>query len=234
MYVRCVAAWGKRESKTRRRVAHYERPRYHSHKQTLKLLPPESIPPEARAKLQATPMTGSFMHLHLGIDATGLPDDLECHTTVVNEWAPIDSPQNMAILSIPTTLDPSLAPPGACVPSAACLPACPPACLRLYRPRLLTFFFSRHCMAHFAKTCTGHHVVHCYAAANEPYELWEGLKPGSPEYEALKKERAEVRRGGRDGTGRGGPAIHRMHRPAAHVYFTNARPCSSCTRPWSA
>jgi phytoene dehydrogenase-like protein len=101
-----------------------------------------------RAKLQATPMTPSFLHLHLGIDATGLPPDLECHTTVINKWEPIDAPQNMAILSIPTTLDPSLAPPG-------------------------------------------HHVVHCYAAANEPYELWANLKPGSPEYEALKKERAE-------------------------------------------
>ena len=115
---------------------------------TLKLLPPESVRPEDRAQLGATPMTGSFLHLHLGIDATGLPVDLECHHTVVNTWDKIDDPQNMAILSIPTTLDPSLAP-------------------------------------------AGHHVVHCYAAANEPYELWEGLKPGSPPYEALKKERAE-------------------------------------------
>jgi hypothetical protein len=26
--------------------------------------------------------TNSFLHLHLGIDATGLPEDLECHHLV--------------------------------------------------------------------------------------------------------------------------------------------------------
>lgn len=29
------------------------------------------------------------------------------------------------------------------------------------------------------------------AAGNEPYELWEGLKPGSPEYEAMKDQRSQ-------------------------------------------
>lgn len=106
------------------------------------------LPSEERARLAATPMTPSFLHLHLGIDATGLPADLELHHTVVNWWDKIDDPQNMAIISIPTTVDPSLAP-------------------------------------------AGHHVVHCYAAANEPYEIWEGLKTNSPEYKALKAERAE-------------------------------------------
>jgi phytoene dehydrogenase-like protein len=60
----------------------------------------------------STPMTGSFVHLHIGIDATGLPDDLETHYSVINNWDPIDAPQNHVIISIPTTLDPSLAPPG--------------------------------------------------------------------------------------------------------------------------
>lgn len=32
----------------------------------------------------------------------------------------------------------------------------------------------------------GKAVVHCYTAGNEPWELWEGLKPGSAEYRALK------------------------------------------------
>ena len=57
-------------------------------------------------------MTGSFVHLHIGIDATGLPDDLETHYSVINNWDPIDAPQNHVIISIPSTLDPSLAPPG--------------------------------------------------------------------------------------------------------------------------
>jgi hypothetical protein len=43
-----------------------------------------------------------------------------------------------------------------------------------------------------AVPAAGHHVIHCYAAANEPYEIWEGLARNSPEYKQLKKERAEV------------------------------------------
>jgi phytoene dehydrogenase-like protein len=46
---------------------------------TARLLPPGAVPAEWRARSEATPQTGSFMHLHLGIDAAGLPDDLECH-----------------------------------------------------------------------------------------------------------------------------------------------------------
>lgn len=32
----------------------------------------------------------------------------------------------------------------------------------------------------------GKAVVHCYSAANEPYDLWQGMRSGSPEYERLK------------------------------------------------
>jgi hypothetical protein len=46
----------------------------------------------------STPMTGSFVHLHIGIDATGLPADLESHYTVINQWDPIDAPQNHVII----------------------------------------------------------------------------------------------------------------------------------------
>jgi phytoene dehydrogenase-like protein len=57
-------------------------------------------------------MTGSFMHIHLGIPKDGLPDDLECHHSVLNFDLPIDAEQNMVIISIPTVFDPSLAPEG--------------------------------------------------------------------------------------------------------------------------
>eukprot|EP01042_Synura_sphagnicola_P004171 gene4171-5267_t len=50
--------------------------------------------------------------LGAGINASGLPADLESHYTVINTWDPIDAPQNHVIISIPSTLDPSLAPPG--------------------------------------------------------------------------------------------------------------------------
>ena len=35
-------------------------------------------------------------------------------------------------------------------------------------------------------------ILHAYGAANEPYELWEGMDRFSEEYKALKKERAKV------------------------------------------
>lgn len=62
-----------------------------------------------------TPRTGSFMHLHLGINATGLPDDLECHHLVVNSWKDLEAPQNVCIASIPTVFDKNLAPDGKAV-----------------------------------------------------------------------------------------------------------------------
>ena len=57
-------------------------------------------------------MTGSFMHLHLGIPKAGLPEDLECHHSVLNMDMDVRAEQNMVIISIPTVFDPSLAPEG--------------------------------------------------------------------------------------------------------------------------
>jgi len=57
-------------------------------------------------------MTGSFMHLHLGIPSDNLPDDLECHHSILNFDEDVTAPQNLVIISIPTVFDPSLAPPG--------------------------------------------------------------------------------------------------------------------------
>jgi phytoene dehydrogenase-like protein len=59
----------------------------------------------------------SFMHLHLGIDASKLPaskrDSLEIHHIWVGDWSRgIAAPQNCVLVSIPSVLDPSLAPPG--------------------------------------------------------------------------------------------------------------------------
>jgi phytoene dehydrogenase-like protein len=54
----------------------------------------------------------SFLHMHLGIDATGLSPDLDCHHLVVNDWSSLEEPLNVCIASIPTQFDPALAPPG--------------------------------------------------------------------------------------------------------------------------
>mmetsp|Transcript_20572 Transcript_20572/g.23843 ORF Transcript_20572/g.23843 Transcript_20572/m.23843 type:complete len:644 (+) Transcript_20572:1776-3707(+) len=58
-------------------------------------------------------MTGAFMHLHLGIPKAGLEDlNLELHYSVLNFDLDVTAEQNLVIISIPTVVDPSLAPEG--------------------------------------------------------------------------------------------------------------------------
>ena len=112
-----------------------------------KLLPEGALPAPIVKEKMDIPMTGSFVHLHLGISAAGLPANLESHYSVINNWDPIDAPQNHVIISIASVLDPSLAPEGC-------------------------------------------HVIHAYAAANEPYDEWESKAPKNrEEYIKYKKER---------------------------------------------
>jgi phytoene dehydrogenase-like protein len=80
---------------------------------TLKLVPEGALPRQDRSQRHATPQCDSFLHLHLGIDGTGLRSDLPCHAIVVNDWnLGIAAPQNVVVVSLPSVLDPSLAPPG--------------------------------------------------------------------------------------------------------------------------
>lgn len=59
------------------------------------------------------PLCKSFMHLHLGVKADALPAGLPPQWTVVQSWdVPIDAPGNVVVVSVPSLLDPSLAPPG--------------------------------------------------------------------------------------------------------------------------
>lgn len=78
---------------------------------TLKLLPENAVPRKWQQQRAQTPACESFMHLHVGIDATGL--DLECHYIVVNDWARgVAAEQNITLISIPSVLDPQMAPTG--------------------------------------------------------------------------------------------------------------------------
>lgn len=80
------------------------------------------MPEEFIQEREATPQCKSFMHVHLGvrchdlIEASGEGDDAfnpRCHYAVVADWEkPIDAAGNVIIVSIPSVLDPSLAPPG--------------------------------------------------------------------------------------------------------------------------
>ena len=78
---------------------------------TVQLLP-ESAPSQWIRQRAMTPACASFLHLHLGFDATGL-DALPIHTVWVGDWQRgIDAERNVVVFSIPTVLDPAMAPEG--------------------------------------------------------------------------------------------------------------------------
>ncbi|KAL3515745.1 hypothetical protein ACH5RR_022647 [Cinchona calisaya] len=80
---------------------------------TLKLLPNEFVPKSYVDRITSTPQCESFMHLHLGFDAGGIPEDLGIHHIVVNDWKRgVDADQNVVLISVPSVLSPDLAPPG--------------------------------------------------------------------------------------------------------------------------
>ncbi|KAI3990479.1 hypothetical protein MKX01_023259 [Papaver californicum] len=80
---------------------------------TLNLLPKEAIPKSYQERIERTEQCESFMHLHLGFDAEGIPEDLGIHHIVVNDWdRGVDADQNVVLISVPSVLSKDLAPPG--------------------------------------------------------------------------------------------------------------------------
>lgn len=77
---------------------------------TVGLLPAGTVADEVRRERSQIEQTESFMHLHVGFDATGL-DELECHHLVMRNWD-VDAPQNVVNISIPSVFDPEMAPTG--------------------------------------------------------------------------------------------------------------------------
>jgi prolycopene isomerase len=54
----------------------------------------------------------SFLSLHLGIDAAVVPDGFHCHHLLLERWDEMEAEQGVIFVSMPTLLDPSLAPAG--------------------------------------------------------------------------------------------------------------------------
>ena len=54
----------------------------------------------------------SFLSLHLGVDASVIPKGFHCHHLLLEDWAAMEDEQGVIFVSIPTLLDPSLAPEG--------------------------------------------------------------------------------------------------------------------------
>lgn len=85
-----------------------------------KLLPQNSPPTQPSPNLPAKEQkwrqrytqSPSFLSLHLGVKAELLPQGTECHHIVLEDWADLEAEQGTIFVSIPTLLDPSLAPPG--------------------------------------------------------------------------------------------------------------------------
>jgi prolycopene isomerase len=54
----------------------------------------------------------SWFQLYLGVDASVIPDDLNVHHILVDNWSEYDSPGGTVYFSAPSILDSSVAPPG--------------------------------------------------------------------------------------------------------------------------
>jgi phytoene dehydrogenase-like protein len=80
---------------------------------TLALLPSEAVPERWRRRQASTPACASFLHWHLGLRGGEELADLPIHTVWVGDWQKgIGAERNMVVLSMPSRLDPSLAPAG--------------------------------------------------------------------------------------------------------------------------
>lgn len=76
-----------------------------------KLLPPEYTPNKEKKWQQRYQKSPSFLSLHLGVDASVLPEGTECHHILLENWDKMEDREGTIFVSIPTLLDPSLAPP---------------------------------------------------------------------------------------------------------------------------
>lgn len=77
-----------------------------------KLLPASKMPKAERKWQQRYQKSPSFISLHLGVEAKVLLPDTECHHILLEDWDNMEAAEGTVFVSIPTLLDPSLAPAG--------------------------------------------------------------------------------------------------------------------------
>ncbi|CAA6658460.1 unnamed protein product [Spirodela intermedia] len=78
-----------------------------------KLLKVDELPKEEENFQRIYVKSPSFLSMHLGVKAEVLPPDTDCHHFVLeDDWERLEEPYGSIFLSIPTVLDPSLAPEG--------------------------------------------------------------------------------------------------------------------------
>ncbi len=77
-----------------------------------KLLPVEEMPASEQRWQNRYQQSPSFLSLHLGVKAAALPEGTECHHILLEDWQQMEATGATLFVSIPTLLDPDLAPPG--------------------------------------------------------------------------------------------------------------------------
>jgi prolycopene isomerase len=77
-----------------------------------KLIPAAQMPPSERKWQRRYQQSPSFLSLHLGVKAEALPAGTECHHILLEDWERMEDAEGTIFVSIPTLLDPTLAPPG--------------------------------------------------------------------------------------------------------------------------
>jgi prolycopene isomerase len=77
-----------------------------------KLLPEKEMPSNEKKWQQRYKKSPSFLSLHMGVKKSVLPANTECHHILLADWQQMTAPQGTLFVSIPTLLDPDLAPEG--------------------------------------------------------------------------------------------------------------------------
>ncbi len=73
--------------------------------------PKETPTSEKRWRNRYTP-SSSFLSLHLGVNSSAIPKTTHCHHLILDKWEDMEVEQGVTFISIPTLLDPSVAPEG--------------------------------------------------------------------------------------------------------------------------
>jgi prolycopene isomerase len=77
-----------------------------------KLLPAEAMPKKEKKWQENYKKSPSFLSLHLGVEADVIAADTACHHIILEDWQKMEDSQGTIFVSIPTLLDPDLAPKG--------------------------------------------------------------------------------------------------------------------------
>ena len=68
--------------------------------------------PKSEISWSETYKSSPFVSIHLGVEKNLISNIFNCHHIIVEDWAELEKEKGVIFISIPTLLDPSLAPEG--------------------------------------------------------------------------------------------------------------------------